>query len=226
MLQIADRWTAAHPGASVGLLVLRNVHNPEYCAALETAKRAVEAQLRAQYATKNSLAEHQTLTIYTDYYKQFKKTYHVYHQLESVIFKGKSLPCAAALVEAMFLAELKNGLLTAGHDLAALQGSLRLDVGTGTESYLLMNGKEQLVKPGDMFIADSLGILSSIIHGPDSRTRITGQTQKVLFTVYAPPEIDQQTLLNHLSDIHTYTKLISPDAEVETQKIIVAASKP
>jgi hypothetical protein len=36
----------------------------------------------------------------------------------------------AALVEAMFMAELENQLLTAGHDLAEVQGTIRLGIAT------------------------------------------------------------------------------------------------
>ena len=45
--------------------------------------------------------------------KHLKKTYHVQHQLESVVLKGKSLPNVAALVAAMFMAERDDLLLTA-----------------------------------------------------------------------------------------------------------------
>ena len=43
---------------------------------------------------------------YNACYKGFKKTYHVQLQLESVALKGRSIPRVAALMEAMFMAEL------------------------------------------------------------------------------------------------------------------------
>lgn len=58
-----------------------------------------------------------TQQAYAAYYKKFKKSYHVLAQLESVIFNGRWLPNTAALVAAMCMAELKNMLLIAGHDL-------------------------------------------------------------------------------------------------------------
>ena len=79
-----------------------------------------------------------SLQVYDAYYKRFKKTYHVQLQLESIAFKGKSIPSVAALVEAMFMAEVKNMLLTAGHDLDTLQLPARLDVTKGDEVYTLM----------------------------------------------------------------------------------------
>jgi hypothetical protein len=43
----------------------------------------------------------------------------------------------AALVEAMFIAEVKNMLLTAGHDLDAVQLPITLDVSKGDGRYIL-----------------------------------------------------------------------------------------
>ena len=123
---------------------------------------------------------------YKDYYRRFNKTYHVQLQLESILYKNKSIPSVSALVEAMFMAEMKNMLLTAGHDLDAVQLPLILDVSTGEESYVLMRGDEQTVKPGDMLIADRVGVISNIIYGPDQRTQIRASTRSAIFTVYAP----------------------------------------
>jgi DNA/RNA-binding domain of Phe-tRNA-synthetase-like protein len=143
----------------------------------------------------------------------------VLQQLKSIVFKGKRIPHGAGLVEAMFMAELDNCLLTAGHDYEALKFPLKLDVAMGNEKYVLMNGKEQIVKPGDMMIADTEGIISSIIHGPDSRSRIVSGTQKVVFVVYAPSGISKDVVFDHMSDICAYAKLVSPNATIERQEV-------
>ena len=159
------------------------------------------------------------LEAYNAYYRQFKKTYHVQLQLESVVFKGKSIPSVAALVEAIFVAELKNLLLTAGHDLAAAQKPVRVDVAEGSERYIRLNGQEQQLKPGDMMIADAEGVISSVLYGPDQRTRITAGTKQVLFTVYAPPGIGEEAVRAHLEDIRDNVLLVAPQAQVETLKV-------
>ena len=64
-------------------------------------------------------------------------------QLESVALKNRNLPRISALVSAMFAAELKNQLLTAGHDISKLQRPVVLNIATGNESYTGMNGKVQ-----------------------------------------------------------------------------------
>ncbi len=219
MLYATDLWKKTYPGASVGCMVLSNVFNPEQCEVLENSKRKLETELRTRFPGKEALSSHSPIMAYSNYYKRYTKNYHVLQQLESVVFKGKRIPCVAGLVEAMFMAELKNCLLTAGHDYTALKLPLKLDVAIGDEKYILINGKEQVVKQGDMMIADAEGVISSIIHGPDSRTRILPGTQKAVFMVYAPPGISKKLVVDQLADIHSYVKLISANAEIELQQV-------
>jgi len=111
------------PRAHAGVLVIRDVSNPPFSGDLARDKEALEEQLRLRFAgrARSDLEALPILQAYEAYYKRFKKTYHVQLQLESIAFKGKSIPNVAALVEAMFMAEVKNLLLTAGHDLDALR---------------------------------------------------------------------------------------------------------
>jgi len=70
-------------------------------------------------------------------------------------------------------------------DLDGVEAPVRLDVSTGSERYVMLNGQEQELKPGDMFVADEQGVISDVIYGPDQRTRITTTTRRALFVVYA-----------------------------------------
>src|SRR6266540_1654257 len=156
MFEVTSAWKSTYSDAHAGVLVLRNVSNPAHHAALETRKAALEEQLRAQFAGQDRavIASHPVLRAYAEYYRQFKKTYHVQLQLESIVLKGKSIPSVAVLVEAMFMAEMKDLLLTAGHDLDALHIPLMLDVASGIEQYILLRGENQTQKTGDMMISD------------------------------------------------------------------------
>jgi DNA/RNA-binding domain of Phe-tRNA-synthetase-like protein len=129
----------------------------------------------------------------------------------------------AALVEVMFMAELDNQLLTAGHDLDRLVEPVTLDVSTGNEQYELMRGQAQQLKAGDMMISDAQGVISCIVYGPDRRTQITPATQRVLFTVYAPAGIGEQPVADHLSRIQTNVQYIAPTAETILLQIVSAA---
>ena len=221
MLEITLAWKSAFPGAHVGMLVMRNVSNPAHHIELEKQKAELEEHLRAQFAGQDraTIANHPILQIYSEYYKRFKKTYHVQLQLESIVLKGKSIPTVASLVECMFMAEVKNMLLTAGHDLDTLQLPLTLNVTQGTESYTVMRGENQIVKADDMIISDQAGIISNIIYGPDQRTQITESTRNVVFTAYAPNGIYEQTVIQHLQDIRDYVLISAPQAQVELLNI-------
>ncbi len=224
MLTITEKWKTTYPGASIGILVLKDVANPKSHPELDALKAEVEDQLRQQFGEfdRAALRETPTLKAYYAYYKGFKKTYHVQLQLESIVHKGRSIPSVAALVEAMFTAELKNQLLTAGHDLDIVQQPIGIYAAEGDETFMRMNGQEQQLKAGDMYIADAEDILSSVIYGPDRRTAINPNTTKALFTIYAPPGIRDDVVLMHLQDIETYAKIIAPKAVTEIIEVYSA----
>ncbi len=215
-LFISDEWKTVYPGAAAGVLAMTGAEaSPEPGFALQADR--LEGSLRAQYAgfDRPALTALPVLQAYKVYYKRFDKTYHVLLQLESVALKGRPLPRTEPLVQAMFMAELKNLLLTAGHDLEALQGALHLGVATGVESYTTLNGEVQALKPGDMFIADDGGVISSIIYGPDRRTRLQPNSRGALYTVYAPPGIGSAAVYHHLEDLRDFIRAAFPQARVE-----------
>jgi DNA/RNA-binding domain of Phe-tRNA-synthetase-like protein len=214
MITISAAFRSAFPGARLGLLALADVANPASHPQLQQRKAALEAELRARFGgmDKAGLKELAAMKAYDAYYRRFNKNYHVLLQLESVALKGKSLPSVATLVEAMFMAELKNMLLTAGHDLDKVAKPLTLDVSLGGENYQGIRGKEETLKPGDMMISDGAGVISSVIYGPDARTRIEPDTTSALFTVYAPAGIGEAAVAAHLKDIEDYVRLIAPAA--------------
>ena len=224
MFTVSESWRGAYPEGVVGILAMRHLANPEHTSALERQKEQLENLLRSRFSNydRRTLKALPVIDVYNGYYKRFKKTYHVLLQLESVVIKGKSIPRALPLVEAMFMAELKNQLLTAGHDREALQPPVTIDVAEGSERYVRINGQEQQLKPGDMMIADSQGIISSVVYGPDQRSRITSETRRAFFTVYGPPGIANETVHEHLQDIKEYVLLVAPKAEVELLKVYCA----
>ena len=219
MIIISDRWKSTYPRAHAGILALRGVQNPPAHPGLQNLKAELEEQLRERFAEHALIETDRHITAYGAYYKQFKKTYAVQGQLESVVFKGKSIPSVAALVEAMFMAELKNRLLTAGHDLDQLRLPVTLNAADGTETYTLLRGVEQTLKAGDMFMSDAAGVIASVVYGPDQRTQINPETSNALFAVYAPDEIGAAAVRAHLEDIRDYARVVSPDVNVELLEV-------
>ena len=196
---------------------MRHVSNPGSHPALDAQKAELEARLRDRFSgcSRADLKELEPIKAYNAYLKPFKKTYPIQLQLESVVFKGKSIPHVAALVEVMFMAELEDLLLTAGHDMDVLQLPLSVEVASGGEGYIGLMGEEQSMKAGDMMISDRAGIISSVVYGPDQRTRITPGTRDALFTTYAPTGITRDAVREHLKHIRSNVLLITPEAKTE-----------
>jgi len=215
MLTVSDEFREAFPGARVGVLAMGGVRNPERSDALEEAKRALERDLRGTALDGNGV-----LSAYADYYRAFGKTFHVKAQWESVAVKGKPIPTRAALVEAMFMAELRSLVLTAGHDLDALAGELRADVSADGDAYVTLSGGEAVLKRGDMLMTDDHGIVSSVLRGPDQRTRIRPETARAVFAVYAPAGVGEEIVQRHLDDLRTNVELIAPDARTEALVVL------
>ncbi len=142
-------------------------------------------------------------------------------QIESVV-NGKSLSSASAVLTAMFMAEVKNMLLTAGHDYNTLDLPVRITIGAGTETFTDIRGAEKKVVAEDMIMTDAKGVISSIVLGPDSRTKLTPSVKDVLFAVYAPAEVEKALVHSHLLDIQNYVKTFSPEAKTRFLEVIEA----
>jgi DNA/RNA-binding domain of Phe-tRNA-synthetase-like protein len=224
LLTVDPAWQAEHTGATVGVLAIRGASNPASHDALNAVASALEEGVRARFGeTEHSdLRNTPPLPAYAAYYKRWGQRYHVGMQLESVAQKGKPLPRVAALVEAMFIAELRNLLLTGGHDLDQIELPVRIDSGAG-ETFLSPSGAEMTVKPGDMFIADAQDrVLSAIITGPSDVARIGPQTTALITYVYAPPGVERGAVASHLDEIERNVRLIAPNAEVVGREVLTA----
>jgi DNA/RNA-binding domain of Phe-tRNA-synthetase-like protein len=224
MLSVTDAWRAAHSGSAVGVLVMRGVSNPAHHPGLDQRVSDWQAELATRFGASDraALRALPVLQAYAAHYRRFRKTYHVELQLESVLFKGRAIPRSPALVCAMVAAELRNLLLTAGHDLAAVEAPIILDTATGGERYLLLNGREEELKAGDMMMRDRQGVISSVIYGPDHRTRITPDTRDAVFAVYAPAGIGDALVRRHLEDLRDAVLLVTPDASIEALDVHLA----
>jgi DNA/RNA-binding domain of Phe-tRNA-synthetase-like protein len=214
-INLSERWQQLHPKAVMGVLAIQGLASFGHGAALEAHRKELELELRRRYADfdRAALKRLPAIKAYDEFYKSFKKTYHLLLQLESIL-KGKSIPSGEALVSAMFMAELEDLLLTAGHDLERISGAVRFDVAQGTERYARMNGETQQLKPGDLFSSDESGVLSSVIYGPDRRTRITPATICALFTTYGVPGIGSEQIYVHLKRLYDLIVVLSPGTEL------------
>ena len=223
-IEVNGRFHKTFPDGHVGVLLIGNVDNHKRPTPLDEKKREIEARLREKFAgfSRADLLELEILQAYRDYYKQFKKTYHVQLQLESIVHKGKSLPSVNPLVDANFAAEVETLVLTAGHDADLLEPPVTINATQEGDTFIQINGSLQPLKPGDMMMSDGQGIICTIIYGQDQRTPISPKTRRALYVAYAPVGVGGTAVQQQLKQIHENILLFAPDAEVELLEIYTA----
>ena len=84
---VEPTWHDAHPGATVGLIALRSVSNPETHDRLNDLASALESDVRSRRGTadRETIRAIPPLPAYAAYYKRWGQRYHVAMQLESVV---------------------------------------------------------------------------------------------------------------------------------------------
>jgi DNA/RNA-binding domain of Phe-tRNA-synthetase-like protein len=199
----------------VGILTVENCPNLPDHPDLAAARTELVQDLKERFGgmERKKIREMPVFSAYDAFYRQFRKTYHVLLQLESVVHKDKSIFSPSSLVSVMFMAELKTGLLTAAHDRDIIKGDLKAEIAHGGESYIRINGAEQDLKAGDLYIRDQEGILSSVIYGPDQRTQIKPNTNAAVYTTYGPPGITKDQVMEQLEIMEGYIKIFAPNME-------------
>jgi DNA/RNA-binding domain of Phe-tRNA-synthetase-like protein len=214
-----DEWRNAHPGAIIGVLEMSRVENILPSPRLDEEKRATEARLRERYQgfTRPDFLSLPVILAYETYYKRFNKTYHVQLQVESIVMKGKNLPEVSPLVDSNFIAEVETLILTAGHDVAKLHGTVSIDVSREGDLMTQMNGTSKAIRAGDMLMKDADGICCSILYGQDNRSPISLETSHVLYVSYAPAGVPADVVDLQLQRIKENIDLFSPNAVVEQQ---------
>jgi len=219
-----EEWKAEHPGAMIGLLELSNVENDKKSLLLNHRKRELETDVIRRYGelSRQEFVSLPVLSAYKNYYKQFKKTYHVQLQIESIAKKGKKLPNVSPLVDANFMAEVETFILTAGHDVAKLRGEIVIDASREGDHITQMNGSDKSIYAGDMIMRDEEGICCSILYGQDNRSPITPETEHVLYVAYAPGGVPRETVERQLQKIEQNVRLFSTKAIVEQRRILIA----
>ncbi|MFA9377010.1 MAG: hypothetical protein ACERKZ_09700 [Lachnotalea sp.] len=221
MIKILPIVRDVYPTTKFGIMVVHGVSNLVERTCMDTLKNTEINQIKQEHKEyeRKSALNTSPICHYVSYYKSFKKTYPVLLQLESILLKDKGIPNVGIPVETMFLAEVKNMLLTAGHDLDQIKGKLTMNLAGGVECYQSISGKEQILTKNDLFLSDESGILSSILNGPDFRTQITKTTQNALYFVYGVEGVTEEQIRKHLENIGDYLTTVNPDVGIETIEV-------
>jgi len=169
-----------YKNVNLGTLIVRDVQNKEFDERLDKEKRIVEQYIMDNYKEPDNVKR---IREYNDFYFEFGETFPVKYQIKSIL-EGKQIPSISCLVEAMFMTELKHICLMAGHDLDAIQGDLVLDIAQEGEMYIKINDEKQELKKDDIVLRDGMGIIASVLYGPDNRTKIIPISKNIIYMAY------------------------------------------
>ena len=204
-----------YPGAHFGAVTTHNLQNMKKNPDLETAKRSLEQKIRETYPDP---IDDPVVSNYNQYYAKWSKTYPITFQIKS-IKSGKNFPNVSTYVDAMFLSELENRLLTSGHDRDIIQGNLVYDLADDGEEYIKLNNQKQTLVKNDVILRDDQGILASILYGPAARTSIAHETVNPLYFAWCPIGITVENIQHHLDTILRYLKTVYGD--IESEQLII-----
>ena len=217
-VDLTAAFRAAFPQGVFGVLVVRQCPNRPQVAAVDEELRAIESSLRTHYPG-DAIDTDPTARAYAAHFRRYGGRYPVVHQAKTIL-SGRPIESPSALVTAMFAAEVESLVLTSGHDPEALRGPLRVDVSVDGDAYTKLSGKEQRLRPGDMVVRDDEGIIASVIHGPDDRTRLRGESAAALFGAWCPAGVAATAVEAHLTSLARLVRLEWPGAEIEPPRVL------
>lgn len=218
---LTPEFRTAFPDGVFGALLARGCPNRAKPVALTPLQREVEAGLRRRFPGEGIDAD-PVAQAYAGYFKRYGSRYPVVHQVKTIL-SGRPIESPSALVEAMFTAEVDSLVLTSGHDLDILAGPLVVDAAHDGERYVKINGKEQVLKPGDMVVRDADGVIASVLYGPDFRTRLREESHAALFGAWCPVGLDTAVVEAHLNSLAALLWREWPEATVDPPRILAAS---
>jgi DNA/RNA-binding domain of Phe-tRNA-synthetase-like protein len=208
---LKERYKNVH----LATLVARDVQNKEFDERLDKEKRAIEQYVRENYKELNNVGR---LRKYNDYYFEFGESFPVKNQIKGIL-TGKQIPNILCLVDAMYMTELKYACLMAGHDLDAIQGNLILDIAQEGETYIKINDETQELKKDDIVMRDGMGIIASVLHGPDNRTKIIPISKNIIYIAYFTFEETRNGMITIMADLAKLLRICEgPHAKIERMR--------
>lgn len=213
---------AASSGFVFGFLCVSGCLGEADRPVLERLRATIGDEVRARWGGKGKSAfrEDPVLEAYRRFYGRFGNSYFVQLQLETAAKGEKPIPLDIPLVSLMFLGELRHRILTATHDASSLRLPVSVGEADGTQIIRRMGGTERMLKPGDLYMADTEGVISSVLAGPDERTRVTERTTDAVYTTYVPPGVGVQALAGYLDDLDGMIRSVYPASRIDERRIL------
>jgi DNA/RNA-binding domain of Phe-tRNA-synthetase-like protein len=199
---ISQNYLATYPDVGFGLTLISGCRDAENPAGFDQYKRKL---LRAMRKRETLAQISDRIVRYAGFFQQFGFDCPLTKHLKRTINSG--FPRYSLFVDAHFMAEMCAGILVAVTDFKKFEGNLTLDVADENEICAGMGGREFVTQKSEIVLRDEKEIVCVLCQGADERTRVSQDTENVLFYAYAVPGIDRSYLEEGLT--------IAADATVE-----------
>ena len=181
----SSAYEKAYPGLAFGLTLItgcRNFFNPP---GFDHYKRKLLRKMRRRETLKEITERIET---YDRFFQSFGFECPLPKHLKRTVNSGFAR--YNLMVDAHFMAEMCAGILVAVTDFDRFEGGLTLDVAEAGETCRGMGGQSFETKVGEIVLRDEKEIVCVLCQGADEKTRVTDDTQNVLFYAYGVPGID------------------------------------
>jgi DNA/RNA-binding domain of Phe-tRNA-synthetase-like protein len=199
---MSQKYLDAYPEVGFGLTLISGCRDADNPAGFDPYKRKLLRRMRKR---QNLALISERIETYADFFQQFGYDCPLTKHLKRTINSG--FPRYSLFVDAHFMAEMGAGILVAVTDFNKFEGQLILDVAGEKEACAGMGGREFVTRKGEIVLRDEKEIVCVLCQGADEKTRVSPNTEDVLFYAYAVPGIDRSHLKDGLS--------IAADALVE-----------
>jgi DNA/RNA-binding domain of Phe-tRNA-synthetase-like protein len=185
----SPQYISRYPGVAFGLAFISGCKNFLNPPGFDLHKRKLLRKMRR----RERLAEiTERIGIYDRFFQGFGFECPLPGHLKRTVHSG--FPRYNLMVDAHFIAEMCAGILVAVTDYDRFEGRLTLDLAGSGEICRGMGGRKFLTKEGEIVFRDETEIVCVLCQGADEKTRVSEDTQNVLFYAYAVPGIESNYL--------------------------------
>ncbi len=185
----SESYTSNYADVPFGLTLIegcRNFENPE---GFDAHKRKLLRKMRKR-ATLAGITER--INAYDAFFSRFGFSCPLPGHLKRTVNSG--FPRYNLMVDAHFMAEMCAGILVAVMDYDRFEGGLTLDLADSGELCEGMGEREMRTVAGEIVLRDEKEIVCILCQGADEKTRVSEETENVLFYAYGIPGVAAEVL--------------------------------
>jgi DNA/RNA-binding domain of Phe-tRNA-synthetase-like protein len=194
------------PDLLVGTLLIDGLDNSGCCEEVLPLIRVQEEKIRRSFS-RDTLSQEPRIRAWREAYSSFgakpKKYLSSVESLYRMILKENGLRSINTVVDLYNYVSIKNIVPIGGDDLDRVEGTLRLCVARGDETFLPLNARErEVVKPGEVIYRDDMDVLCRRWNWRESdKTKMTEDTRRLLLVLEALPPISADILEPMIVDL-------------------------